>query len=123
MYAVLGLNFDYEEVFVDRAKFPTCGCCDGECDKWFSFEDVEFMLYTWQTDKNDKEIYQGDIVNFITSDGRKLLSEVLFVKGAFQVSCDYGVLELLYEQDITNVEIVGSIYENPELLDIAGVEI
>lgn len=86
-------------------------------------EDITFMQYTGLKDKYSKEIYEGDIVrvNKLTYETSGLLPENLMVKyygGMFQFfrgnrECLMG-LHLLYLED---GEVIGNIYENPELLE------
>lgn len=69
--------------------------------------------YTGLKDKNGKEIYEGDILN----DGVGHIGEVLFNEriGAFVYEwgeCGSMFIDL-YTSDI---EIIGNIHENPELL-------
>jgi len=84
--------------------------------------------YTGVKDKNDKEIYEGDIVKYSIYNEytRELLStlfEVVFHEGAFvqehRIKLDpdyYKVTKTIwYEWDFT--EVVDNIYENPELLE------
>ena len=72
-------------------------------------------------DKNGKEIYEGDI--FDTDDGSK--GVVIFKNGAFMTEYPsdddpyYKVAEFVYHPDtgVEDIEIIGNIHENPELLD------
>ena len=76
----------------------SCGL-DGE----FTLDMIEIMQYTGLKDAKGKEIYEGDIV---------LLS------GYGKYKCEFPFVELYQasmEGDIQN--IVGNIYENPELLE------
>lgn len=67
------------------------------------------MQYTGLKDKNGKEIYEGDIMEY-DHHGDHNLSVVEF---------DYGSFEWYpYYMDSTDFELIGNIYENPELLKI-----
>ncbi len=71
------------------------------------------MQYTGLKDKNGKEIYEGDILTYsgTTSNGNKIIREVNYnVENARFQSGMY-----LLSQSIELSEIIGNIYENPEL--------
>ena len=65
------------------------------------------LEYTGLKDKNDKEIYEGDVVK--TSEGENC--EVIFERGEF---CIHSSIEKPKWDN--GVEVIGNIYENPELL-------
>lgn len=72
--------------------------------------------YTGLKDKNDQEIYAGDILEFVIGD-KKEVSEVFFDEGGFSVNAknndpDYKP----YLGEVCNPKIIDNIYENPELL-------
>lgn len=77
------------------------------------FESVILMQYTGLKDKNGKEIYEGDIVKAEEYVGFKnLTAEVIYNRGRFCLNTGTIPEDLLPELS----EIIGNIYENPELL-------
>lgn len=77
------------------------------------------MQSTGLFDKNGKEIYEGDIVRFTLTDGFSYVTledgVVTYELGAFYVV--NGLDEYIIGDINTNkIEVVGDIYENPELL-------
>ena len=79
------------------------------------------MQYTGLTDKNGIEIYDGDIVNLINAVKRLdgTLEDILCkVKWCYETACFYAD-ELgfgAYSLTDYEVEVIGTIYQNPELL-------
>ena len=73
------------------------------------------MQYTGLKDKNNKEIYEGDIC--IVHDFEKLKVEVRFRKetASFEGHNPKEIFPWV-ELSPTYYEIIGNIYENPELL-------
>lgn len=97
---------------------------DGFNYRWFerdSHKYVELMQYTGLKDKNGVEIYEGDIVK-VDDDWEKYgwfagsLGEIIYTdtaKFAIKTSAGQGT----FERDSDKyLEIIGNIYENPELL-------
>lgn len=94
--------------------------CDPEIPIAPDAEDCVLMQYTGLKDKNGKEIYEGDIVKLIADSCRGdkfkpfIAGYVSFRSGSFYIT-DNAVSRFRWEDYI--VEVIGNIYENPELLD------
>jgi hypothetical protein len=77
--------------------------------------------FTGLTDKNGKEIYEGDIVRYddISDLAERLqdISEVEYInhKGCFEPLA-IGYCSCYYMRYIENIEVIGNIHDNPELL-------
>ena len=88
------------------------------------FDEIEIIQSTGLFDKNGKEIYEGDIVRFSDCDDDVYITPVVWDKnyacfgvsfsGGYPISFDY--LEEFYTE-LKDIEVVGNIYENPELLE------
>ncbi len=91
---------------------------DGYHDQSMFPERFEVMQYTGLKDKNGVEIYEGDIVRCFR-DGP---SEVVFKKGCFglETYTSIGNYYYTFDEVYGYCEIIGNIYENPELLESEG---
>lgn len=86
------------------------------------FKDIELMQYTGLKDKNGtgQEVYEGDIVRYGHTSKCKACGEVkdqptdviIWKNGAWHFEKAGGEVWAY-----TNLEILGNIYENPELID------
>jgi len=98
----------------------------------YGAEDVVLMQYTGLKDKNDKEIYEGDIVKCTdTNSDIEFTAIVEFGNPNYQYSWGYQLkrisgdnpnLDILLwvgmEETGAYCEVSGNIYENPELIEV-----
>ena len=117
-------------------KVNTIGWADGEVywvdtSKNDDFdEDLILMQYTGLKDINGVEIYEGDIVktrkifikprhtDFTEGEGKVIFSDCSFY--ILQVDSEeviVGNYSPHSENTVTQIEVIGNIYENPELLE------
>ena len=88
-----------------------------EYDSEFYLDETPIMQYTGLKDKNNKEIYEGDIL--FESFGERYY-KVVFENGSFRAEFKGDFEE--YSFDLIDVvaqgcEVAGNIYENPELME------
>lgn len=93
------------------------GICESDC---FDFDDVNLMQSTGLFDKNGKEIFEKDILDY---NGRKVIVKwhgsyasfiYEFVDELQNRKTEWKPLYLSYY----HFKIIGNIYENPELLEV-----
>ena len=74
--------------------------------------------YTELVDKNGKKIFEGDIISYFTTKGiadeKCSVGEIEFSDGAFSVK--HGRLWRFLCFDNYKIEVVGNIFDNPELM-------
>ena len=89
-----------------------------------NLDETELMQFTGLQDKNGVDIYEGDIIN---SDYRaegyraNLHGYIVFFRGGFcarTVKVKYFDDCPMSDLIIDSTEIIGNIYENPELLEV-----
>ena len=92
-------------------------------------DDVKLMQFTGLKDKNGKEIYEGDIVRYKC--GQQMADEdstpgiideftdvIKFKNGAFRPLPEFNYCDdPWYNSKTYDFEVIGNIYENPELIE------
>ena len=85
------------------------------------FRMQDLMQYTGVKDKNGKEIYEGDIVKIIKSEGYGECYEQVKYTGKIEYCVsEFRVQPLnlrLSDESIVEIEVIGNIYENKNLLE------
>ena len=86
----------------------------------FEDEKVKLMQYTGLKDKNSKEIYEGDIIRLKHHIDKRInvVGKVVFLseQASFGIIDDLGQEYPLFRNTTEQIEIIGNIYENSELL-------
>ena len=103
MFNVEFIDFQKRRVYKDTVSYR-------------KFNDIELMEYSELKDLREKEIYDGDIL-FESFEERYY--KVVFKNGSFRAEFEGDFEE--YSFDLNDVvaqgcEVVGNIYENPELI-------
>ena len=73
------------------------------------------LQYTGLKDKNGKEIYEGDLIVHNSRNGDK--PHPVIYHTALAAFCgDYGLKYPLQETELAEIEVIGNIYENKDLI-------
>ena len=92
----------------------------------WEFDDAVLMQCTGLKDKNGKLIYEGDILGGIYHGYIEYCKDCkcfqLFVKDYGCLACedDLHWYELVEAEELNELEVIGNIYENKELLESEG---
>ena len=90
-------------------------CDDSRIIEEPQWDKIVIMQYTGLKDGEGKDIYEGDIVKFLHKEERILnIGEISFEDGSFIVKEKTGAFYMNAPFNI--LEVIGNIYENPELL-------
>jgi uncharacterized phage protein (TIGR01671 family) len=91
-------------------------------------DDLKIMQFTGLKDKNEKEIYEGDIVKFSNIEystgvygASEGVAEIVYKNNAFillgyDMNCDNLDANIFGYLNNNDMEVIGNIYENPELI-------
>lgn len=112
--------------FDDKQSVISMFCEEEQASSALLDDEVILMQSTGLKDKNGKEIFEGDIVTDgdVTSDIKyhQTLGFYMIGKYGFSVPFGQGVDVEFFEEFADHVsktfEVVGNIYENPELLEV-----
>lgn len=117
---IVSIDFGKSEISVKTLFFERTNC--------YNFNDIVLMQSTELTDKNDKEIFEGDVVTdgYTTGDIKNHPTLGFYMvgdNGTERWFSDNATIED-FQEDVETahkiLEIIGNIYENPELLEVSS---
>ncbi|MFH0957944.1 MAG: YopX family protein [Pseudomonadota bacterium] len=77
---------------------------------------IVLMQYTGLKDKNGKEIYEGDIVK-VQFNGWSEVQPITWERSGWSAQDPWNTLDFPHQE---RLEVIGNIYENPELIQPDG---
>jgi uncharacterized phage protein (TIGR01671 family) len=86
-------------------------------------DDYIIQQFAGFKDRNNKEIYEGDIVEYVrinkNDKEEKYIAEVEFIKGEFYPRPMFleGYYDSWDNEELKDFKVLGNIFENPKLLD------
>lgn len=98
---------------------------DDVAGSWIVNNDLNLMQSTGLKDKNGKEVFEGDVIAIEVDDTGTPINARVFQNSkigvlmfhVFEDNEDVPMVELLEDNSVA-FEIIGNIYENPELLEV-----
>ncbi|EPC59550.1 hypothetical protein Lpp14_13724 [Lacticaseibacillus paracasei subsp. paracasei Lpp14] len=113
MYPVSNIEWDIDDHIWVTAD-------DGKNGIELIDEEAHLMPYTGLHDKNGREIYEGDIVRTGTDnigDPDPMIGQVIMREGSWLIENEKMQEAIELFSEITSREVIGNIFENPELLE------
>ena len=113
MWPVHAIVYDNRIVWVEEPDNEDPSGC-------LLFDNVILMQSTGLKDKNNKEIFEGDIVRQVrtqpTTENETITGVVTMIEGAWLIMNDGERLASYLWSETDETEIMGNIYENPRLI-------
>ncbi|EAF2829805.1 TPA: hypothetical protein P0372_001837 [Listeria innocua] len=101
--------------FNETEAVGVSGCGDPNCPlcvDWYSFDDVVLMQYTERQDIHNNKIFEKDIATCQFFD-KKITGLIEFIEYMWAVN-DRKNQRLYQLNEVSNIEVIGNIHENPE---------
>ena len=114
MVAIIGIDFNYEYI-----RYTEDGNLFNENYKTAEFKDIELLQFTGLKDNGGQELYEADVIKF--NDGIDDIYGLISYDdedGTYRVSYE-NITEHLSERE-GDFEIIGNIFENPDLHEQLG---
>lgn len=87
--------------------------------QWIDFDEIELMQYTGVPDKNKTDIYEDDILQFDVCSYKYRVywdkEQCSYKMQNISVGFEWDILDLALFKSHA-LEVIGNVYENPELL-------
>jgi len=107
---------------------------DGENGIELIDDEAHFMQYTGLRDKNGQEIYESDILRVTGEDGESYVATVKWFGDEYYPAFDLegipaawnydaNALSTIFQSGFETCEVIGNIYDTPELLEVADDEV
>ena len=114
MVAIIGIDFNYEYI-----RYTEDGNLFNSDYKVAEFKDIELLQFTGLKDNGGQELYEADVIKF--NDGIDDIYGLISYDdedGTYRVSYE-NITEHLSDRE-GDFEIVGNIFENPDLHEQLG---
>lgn len=101
----------------------TAICVYSDYNNWHEFIEVDpktVCQFTGLTDKNGVKIFEGDVVDILTENEE--IGVVKYEDGGFLVSADGFCVDFHSNINGTDLEVIGNIFDNPELVEGGEVD-
>lgn len=119
---VVKIDFNNEFITWDDNQYDRC-VPPNKCYEIENFDEIVLMQFTGLYDKNGTEIYEGDIVTYKRSIGNwtgefmTTTHKIIFTEEVNAFVMEYGSQYIkLRKHWGYEYEVIGNIFENPELL-------
>ncbi len=121
---IIAINFEEKEICVQTIYFEQ-GLPDSRDLDYYDFDDIVLMQSTGMRDKNDREIFEGDVLKVTNlASWLEVVSfnenKAMFVSKETKRKIEETPLYDLFNTDIFEVEIIGNIHTNPELAEVSS---
>ena len=119
---IIAINFEDKSICVQTIYFEQ-GLPDSRDLDYYNFDDIVLMQSTGLRDKNEREIFEGDVLKVTNlSSWLEVVSfnedKAMFVSKEVKRKVEETPLYDLFNTDIFEVEIIGNIYTNPGLAEV-----